>query len=65
MTEFLRKQIVKRAYQQVLNRGNITITMRGVITRKHFFKVWRHIGFRQAVRLLSLKQTTALQIIMS
>ncbi len=38
--------------------------MSGVITKRHFFKIWRYFGFRMAIRVLISKSDTAMLILM-
>lgn len=38
--------------------------MSGVITKKHFFKIWKHFGLQKAMRVLMSTQPVALMALM-
>lgn len=39
--------------------------MSGVVTKKHFFLIWREFGFRKALRVLTSREPVALILLIS
>jgi len=38
--------------------------MSGTITKKHFFKIWKHFGFKKAMKVLLSRRGVALNVLM-
>lgn len=39
--------------------------MQGVITKKHFFGIWKEFGFKKAIRVLTSREPVALILLIS
>ena len=39
--------------------------MKGTVTKKHFFVVWKEFGFKKALKILTSTEPVALLVLMS
>ncbi len=39
--------------------------MKGIITKKHFFEIWKSFGFKKAIKVLTSKEEVALAVLVS
>ncbi len=45
--------------------GSGGITMKGVVSKKHFFKIWKSFGFKKAIKVIASKEPVALIVLIS